>query len=147
MGCIKRAITIMLCTVVASLSFAIISPSNASAADCNDNARFLTFRPWYKGLCDSATGGIKKPGKNSTVTLEQFVGIIALNVLSILLNLVGYLAVGFIIYGGYLYILARGAPDNIARAKKVIMNAIVGLIIAILSAAIVNTIATQLSLA
>lgn len=47
----------------------------------------------------------------------------------------------FIIKGGFLYIMARGEPGNITSAKQTITNAIIGLIIALLSAAIVGAVA------
>ena len=57
-----------------------------------------------------------------------------------LIRLVGYLSVGFIIWGGFKYILAQGEPSGLVAAKKTIINAMIGLIIAILAYAIINTI-------
>jgi hypothetical protein len=48
--------------------------------------------------------------------------------------------IGFIVYGGYKYIMSNGDPSNVVKAKSTITNAVIGLIIAILSTVIVNTI-------
>jgi len=45
-----------------------------------------------------------------------------------------------IIYGGFLYVSAAGNDEKIGKAKKIIMYAIVGIIVILLSFAIVNTV-------
>lgn len=39
-----------------------------------------------------------------------------------------------------MYIMSRGNPDGIAKGKKTILNSVIGLVIAILASAIVNTV-------
>ena len=80
--------------------------------------------------------------KTDTDRLRLVVWIIILNVLGMLFTLVAYLALGFIIFGGYLYVLARGDPGRIAKGKRTVVSAVVGLIISILASLIVNTIVT-----
>ena len=50
------------------------------------------------------------------------------------------LAVGFIIYGGYTYILAGGNDENIKKGKNMVMKAIIGLIIILAAWLIITTI-------
>ena len=50
----------------------------------------------------------------------------------------------FIIKGGFNYMLSAGSTDGMAGAKKTITNAVIGLVIVLLSAAIINTIASIL---
>jgi hypothetical protein len=57
-----------------------------------------------------------------------------------ILQLVGYIAVGFIIFGGYKYMISAGSPDGMVKARKTITNAIIGLVISIFSVAIVKII-------
>ena len=54
---------------------------------------------------------------------------------------VAYVTVGFIIKGGYMYIVSAGNPESMAKAKNTIRDALIGLVIAISAAAIVNMVA------
>jgi hypothetical protein len=59
--------------------------------------------------------------------------IMAANVIRIVLGFLGIIAVGLIIYAGWLYMTAGGEADKIEQAKKMLINAAIGLVI-ILSA-------------
>lgn len=111
----------------------LVAPSTASAA-CAEKSLF-GIPPWYRGL---TTGS----GSNCTIdkpnNLGQFITKIALNLLQAALVIVGYIAIFFIIKGGINYMTSMGTPDKMASARKTIMNAIIGLVIALLSAVIVN---------
>ena len=63
---------------------------------------------------------------------------IAKNIISILLWVVGIAAVIVIIYAGITFVTAAGNPSAITRAKTMIIYAVIGLAVAILSYAIVN---------
>ncbi|HEX8762698.1 MAG TPA: hypothetical protein VF733_02950 [Candidatus Saccharimonadales bacterium] len=71
--------------------------------------------------------------------------LILLGVLDILLRVAGIVAVAFIIYGGIQYITSDGAPDATKDAQQTIINALVGLVIALISAAAVSFIGNALS--
>lgn len=119
----------------------VVAAPQPAAAVCSES--LLTFPAWYKGLLEDANADkcdIKSPG-DSKESLTKFVWTIALNVISMALNLIGYLAVGYIIYGGYKYMISAGAPDGMVKARKTILNAVIGLLISIFSIAIVNVIA------
>jgi len=116
-------------------TLAVATPSNAFAA-CND--RLLTFPAWYKGLTE-ADCTIKSP--TAAGGLPTFIWTIALNILEMMLQLVGYLAVGFLIRGGFKYMTSVGDPGETAKAKKIVMDAVIGLVISIFSVAIVNLVA------
>lgn len=60
------------------------------------------------------------------------------DVINILLSLLAVLAVLAIVIGGVAYILSFGDENRAGLAKKIIWYAIIGLIIAILSALIIN---------
>lgn len=116
------------------------SSSNSSSGLDNCGKTFLTFQPWFNGLCRN--GQIVGPQDPAFANggLALYIWIIVLNILAILLQLVGYLSVGFIIWGGFSYILAQGDPGKISMATKTVINAVVGLVIAIFANVIVNTI-------
>jgi hypothetical protein len=54
------------------------------------------------------------------------------------LGLVGVLALGFIVYGGFLYITAHGDDKQVTSAKGIIINAVIGIVVIGLAAALVN---------
>jgi hypothetical protein len=59
-------------------------------------------------------------------------------VLNYFLGFLGLLTVIFIIYAGILYVTAAGNDENTTKAKGIIKNAAIGLIIILLSFALVN---------
>lgn len=67
--------------------------------------------------------------------------IVAANVIRILLQFGGALAVIFIIYGGILYVISTCDPGRISKAKETISQAVIGLIISIAAYGIVTFIA------
>lgn len=109
---------------------------SAPAAACTST--FLTLPPWYDGL--------SKDCKNIDTSIgpEKFIPILVSNIVEIILQLVGYVAVLFIIYGGFLYMTSTGEPQKLAGAKSTILNAIIGLIVAIFAVTIVNFISARL---
>ncbi|HET6746691.1 MAG TPA: hypothetical protein VFH06_01140 [Candidatus Saccharimonadales bacterium] len=113
----------------------IAAPQPAMAA-CND--RLLTFPAWYRGIINDSCD-IKNP--NDVGGLPTFIAKIGLNIIEVMLQLVGYIAVGYIIAGGFKYLTSTGSPDDIVKARKTILNAVIGLIISIFSIAIVNIVA------
>lgn len=80
------------------------------------------------GAISAATGG--------TGSFRQ----LALTIVNWLLSFLGLIAVVMIIYGGFLYVTAAGNDEKINKAKKIIMYAIVGIVVILLSFAIVNTV-------
>ena len=66
-------------------------------------------------------------------------------IVNILLFLIGVLSVIMLIYGGIQYVLSTGDSGRVTNAKNTILYAVVGLIVAILSYAIVNFVLTSLN--
>ena len=122
-----------------SMSLFSLTTAPVAAADGGGcNPHFLTFPTWYRGLTSGADCTIKSPGEVGG--LSNFIWKIALNILEILLQVVGYVSAAFIIYGGFLYLTSTGDPGKAAAARKTILNAIVGLVISFFSVAIVSLI-------
>lgn len=113
----------------------IAAPQPALAA-CNTT--LLTFPAWYRGVVDDSCN-IKSPTDSGG--LPTFIWTIGLNIIEIMLQLVGYISVVFIIMGGFKYLTSTGSSDDIAKAKRTITNAVIGLVISIFSVAIVNVVA------
>lgn len=103
------------------------------------SGEFLGFKPWYDGLCAGNSRGdeIQQPSNNDEVV--TFVWTIILNILFDLTLAIGYIALALIIYGGYLYIMSQGDPVRIAKGKKTLTSAVIGVVIAMTASIIVNT--------
>lgn len=76
-------------------------------------------------------------GKGTPTKLLGNDGIVT-NVINIMLFIVGLLAVVMIIYAGIRYTTAHGDKNQVESAKNTMIQAIVGLIIAIIAYALVN---------
>lgn len=112
------------------------APSDASASGSNNcEHSILGLRPWYAGLDMEDGCTIASPSENE---LPAFVWKIVLNVLTDAFMVAGYVAVGFVVFGGYKYLMSGGEPSKVAQGKQTITNAIVGLIIAMLATLITN---------
>lgn len=66
---------------------------------------------------------------------------VIVNVISLALSFVGLVSVVMIILGGFQWMVSAGNEERIARAKKTISGAIVGIIIVLLAWAIVTFVA------
>jgi hypothetical protein len=120
----------------ATMTVALPQPTFAACT-----ANLLTFPAWYRGL-QNPDCSIKDPNKAGG--LSKFIWTIALNVVELMLQAVGYVAVVFIIIGGFKFLTGTGTPDTVAKARTTILNAIIGLVISIFSVAIVNVVAGML---
>jgi hypothetical protein len=122
----------------------ILTPQPALAIMGNPSCAkgFLTFPVWYRGVVDGKSCEIKKPdsGEGGNNKLSAFIWKIALNIIDIGLQLVGYIAVIFIIIGGFQLITGGDSPETVNKARQTIVNAAIGLAIALAAVAIVNLI-------
>ncbi|MGE5392774.1 MAG: hypothetical protein ACM3NH_03460 [Candidatus Saccharibacteria bacterium] len=66
-------------------------------------------------------------------------------IINIALAIAGLIAVFFLIIGGFRYITAAGNEDSSEQAKKIILNAIIGIVVIILSFVIVRVISNALT--
>lgn len=66
------------------------------------------------------------------------------NIISVALFLIGAISVLMLIYGGIRYTLSAGNATHVTAAKNTILYAIVGIIVALLSYAIVRFVLTSL---
>ena len=80
------------------------------------------------------------PGDSST-TISGTI----LRYINVFLGVVGILAVAYLIYGGFRYVTSAGNEEIAEEAKKIIQNAIIGLIVVILSFIIITVIIRAIS--
>ena len=64
---------------------------------------------------------------------------IVLTIVNFFLTFLGLLAVIMVIYGGFLYVSSAGNEENVNKAKKILLYAVLGIVIIIVSFALVNT--------
>ena len=125
--------------------FAIATPSSVSALTRDDTCErsILGIHPWFRGLAVREDGKcvIAGPGQEidgKTLDLSGFIWRIALNLIEIALGVVAYIAFFFILYGGFQFLTGGSNPSQIEKARKTILNAVIGLVISIGAVAIVN---------
>ena len=64
--------------------------------------------------------------------------------IKILLPVAGVIAMFFVIYGGVQYVVSRGNDEAAEKGKKTLINAIIGVVIIVLSWVIIATISNAL---
>jgi len=81
------------------------------------------------------------PGEIAAATGgEGSIRALALKIVNYFLTFLGIVAVMMIIFGGITYVTAAGKQESIDNAKKIILYALLGIVIILLSFAIVNTV-------
>lgn len=140
----KKIIIAMSLMIIGSFGASLTFPdtSFAESNKCDKKGRILTLKPWYDGLTKDDCS-IKDPGSDAD-SQANFIWKIALNIVDDLLQLIGYVTVGYIMYGGFLMMTSNGAPDKAAHGRKTIMSAAIGLVIALASVALVNFISSKI---
>ena len=134
-----RSVYLALSLIVVSITTSFFVATTPVSAACSNPDTLLGVPAWYRNL-QKDDCSIKFPG-NADGDMSRFVWMIVLNVLQAALVVVAYVAIFFIIKGGFMYITSAGSSDGMANAKQTITNAIIGLIICIAAASIVNAIA------
>ena len=118
--------------------------------DAEKTRKFLGIIPkWYEYLnyvpnqlsgdlnrCEIQLEGITKN--------PQELWLIALAAIDILLRIGGMVAVAFVIYGGFRYLTSQGEPENTSAALHTIINALIGVGITVIAAAVVGFVAGKL---
>lgn len=120
---IKKSIYIV---IGLSLIYFVWLPTFIKAADLND-----AFKK--DGPLDQAAGGAGfKPVTSADETAEKLIG----DIIQVILSFIGVIFLVLMIYGGYMWMLARGNEQQVEKAKQLITAAIIGVIIVLASFAI-----------
>lgn len=128
--------SLFMVSIIGGIGGSLIKSDVALSKTCNPGGTVLGFPYWYRGIADSSCE-IKTPTGESGLT--KLIGQVAVNLVEIALVAVGYISFVFIVIGGFQFILSMGSSDKMAAARKTIMNACIGLVIAISSTAIIRT--------
>lgn len=120
--------------VLSMLALPLFSAAPVSAVCSPGVAGFLLLEPWHSCLPKDAGG---KPKINELNDVWKIVIVL----LDGAVKIVGYVAVALVIFGGIKFITSRGEPGSVASARTTILNAIIGLALAMLAVAIVQLVA------
>ncbi len=85
-------------------------------------------------------GAAKLPGNDTDGAIWTMIG----NLINVALGVLGVLLVLIIIYAGFLWMTARGATDQVKKAKDMILQAVIGLLIIFAAYALTNFVMTTL---
>lgn len=152
-----------ICTValLSILAFALLSSrANAVAVGepCDDfrGNTLLGIPAWYKYLPGEGVQQIKADGSLGDVICQPTIQtvtttrgekekipinnilLIVAAIIEILIRLAGLAAFVFLIYGGFMYLTSSGNADNISKAGSTLLNAAIGLGIAVSATAFIN---------
>lgn len=111
---------IIIFSLIAFIFFASAMPFDVFAIGLQDSNKFLEEAAQYSGYDISKT---------------ETEPIIA----SIIKSLLSFLGVVFfllVIYGGFMWMTAQGSEDQVGKAKKIIINSTIGLVVIMLAYAI-----------
>lgn len=90
-------------------------------------AAAISFLAYGAMAAGSIFGGLegarKSAGFSAGATVESQVG----NVISVVLEFVGVIFLGLMLYGGFVWMIARGNEQEIEKAKRVLESAVIGL--------------------
>lgn len=141
----KRRLLAMMFLLVALLGPIAMNAAPAYAAACPGGSP-LGFPKWYKYLsCEKSTNSDGTVAYTPSLANINDVWLIAAAILELLLRIAALAAIGFVIWGGVQYIISQGEPDKMSKARGTILNALIGLVIAVTSASIVAFIAGRFS--
>ena len=115
-------------------------PTTGTPPSFRPTGSFLGMHAWYDGLVDSNGNFLQVTDDGSKgIRLSEFIWTIAANVAIDMAVIAAFAAIGFVLYGGYLYMFSGGDTGKVSGGKKTITNAIIGLAIAMLAKVIFTT--------
>ncbi|GAB4143620.1 MAG: hypothetical protein OHK0017_01230 [Patescibacteria group bacterium] len=134
----RRLLTLLVTGLVSVSIFSLVfaTPLVANAATCT-NTGSSKFLPDFGSNC---VGGISSVSgsRRGVATLIQ-------TIVNYFIFILAAVCVGFIVYGGYLFVTDNGDGSNAGKGKKIVINAIIGLVVALVSYTIVTLVVNFVS--
>lgn len=136
---LAQVAVIMMLLMFGNLALMQHASATENQSSCKTTSDFLGIPTWYRNLVDENCEVVWPNGGGGDANgVQKFITIIALNITDMIARIAGVITVGFVIYGGFKYMIAQGESGQIVAAKKTITHAIVGLIIAASAVGIVS---------
>lgn len=131
MGMIKRFVLALF------TSMAVFTPlmGAVARADCHEASGagvFDLIPTWHKYLDHGPNCEI------SDFAFPSDVWKVGLAIVEIVLRIAGMIAVGYVIWAGFKFVLSRGNPSEAAKARQTIIDAVIGAVIASLATVLVG---------
>lgn len=129
-----------------TISFIMLPTSNLvgaqgatqPVADCGEARYFLGIPSWDRGLkscTDVEIDDVVSADKSLNPVL-----IVILNLTEAVTRMAGLVALAFLIIGGFKYALSEGNPQKATEAQRTCINAMIGLVIAVLATVVINVV-------
>lgn len=118
----------------------------ASAETCSKD--FFGLKPWFAYLpkesfsANCQVDNFRLLGDDSG---DSMLPSVALAIVDDILRVTALVAVAYVIIGGIKYTTSQGEPENTKKARETIVNALIGLVIAIVAASIVSFIGSKIT--
>ncbi|HEY5806230.1 MAG TPA: hypothetical protein VIS56_02475 [Candidatus Saccharimonadales bacterium] len=123
------------------------SPLTHFAAGTCAEQSFFDFPTWYTYLLKADLMAVNSDtGRCDFVSgfEVQDLSLIALALVDIALRIAALVTVIYVVYGGVEFITAQGEADKAKKARQTIINALIGLSIALVSVGVVTFIGTRI---
>ena len=131
---------------MAPVIFKLLAGGVGNSCSFSSSSQLLNFPSWYSylpGVLQQSSGGGALVF-NPTLTSISDIWLVVAAVIEILLRLAALAAFVFIIIGGVKLITSQGDPGSLAKARSTILNAVIGLVIAVTAAFLVTFIAQSI---
>lgn len=102
-----------------------------TSAECK-KAEFLGLKPWYEYLTFDDDCNVKIEG--GLTQNPQTIWLVVASLVENLVRIAALVSFVFVIVSGFKMMLAQGNPEAFASARKSLINALIGLVISLLSA-------------
>lgn len=97
-------------------------------------AAVLSGLPLLAQAQGGGLAGVAPPTGTAQGDLPQVI----LRIINYVLAIVGVIALAYLVYGGFMYITSAGNEEKVEAAKTIIVNAVIGIVVIGVAAAIVN---------
>lgn len=119
-----------------------------SVGECSGGS-FFGLRSWFYYLGDQ-NGDRFDDGCNLRYftllpdgTNRSDIPLVLLAIVDDLLRIAAFVAIAYVIVGAFQYVVSQGSPDKTSQAQATIINALIGLAIALISVAFVTFVGTK----
>lgn len=131
--------------ILVDMLFASLMQFFAAAPGCSKT--FLGLKPWFHYLPTTAAPdcSIRRFNVLPNGSQSSDIPLVLLVLVDDLIRIAGLVAVIFIIYGGVQYATSQGNADQAQRAQSTIINALIGLVLAIIAVATVAFVGRAIS--
>lgn len=118
---------LVFCAIIAVVSSvtSLISPQSAFADPGGKNCRYLV--PGSNIVSWDCGTNFTSDTQPTEDDIKYGIWIVVANIISDITAVIAYLALGYVIYGGYLYMSSSGDPTKVTSGKRTLSHAFIGL--------------------